>query len=362
MLRKQKIVIIGAGIVGASIAYQLAKRDQDVTVIERHPAAAREVTEKSFAWIHTTHRTAPEYWHLYDAAVEEYHTLQQELPELQIHWNGALTWDNSPLREQLHFHKLNREQLEALEPNLKQYPDEAMFASEEGAVDPIEVTELLLSKAREYGAKIQFDTNVTKLQQEDSRLVGVHTSMGFLEADVVVLAAGTGVPELGDPLGCPVPVPVTPSPSILIRMKTANRLIRTLISNGQFEARQLTDYTLLAAEDYIDESEENGPEAVGKRAFETLRRSLKGGEQLELESIKVGMRPMPEDGYPIVGFHDHIEGLYLVVMHSAITLAPLIARLAASEITDREARSELTPCRLSRFKYHSRDDSTVSRM
>ncbi|WP_256338012.1 FAD-binding oxidoreductase [Paenibacillus sp. 276b] len=347
LLNKQKIVIIGAGIVGASMAYHLAKRNQDVTVIERHPAAAREVTEKSFAWIHTTHRVAPDYWHLYDASLEEYHTLQQELPELKIHWHGALTWDTPPLREQPHFQKLNREQLEALEPNLLDYPDEAMYVSEEGAVDPIGVTELLLNKAREYGAKVQFDTNVTQLQQEGSRLVGVHTSNGFLESDVVVLAAGAGVPELCNPLGCPVPV--TSSPSILIRMKSTNKLIHTLISNAQFEARQLTEYTLLAAEDYIDESEENGPEAVGKRAFDTLRRSLKDGNQLELESIKVGLRPMPEDGYPIVGFQDHVKGLYLTVMHSAITLAPLIARLAASEIIDRESRSELDPCRLSRF-------------
>ncbi|WP_236703215.1 FAD-binding oxidoreductase/lyase [Paenibacillus xylanivorans] len=148
-------------------------------------------------------------------------------------------------------------------------------------------------------------------------------------------------------MGCPVPV--APSPSILIRMKTADRLIRTLISNAQFEARQLTDHTLLAAEDYIDELEENGPEAIGKRALETLRRSLKGGEQLELESIKVGMRPIPEDEYPIVGFHDRIKGIYLTVMHSAITLAPLIARLAASEMIDRVPRIELEPYRLSRF-------------
>ncbi|GGG59400.1 NAD(P)/FAD-dependent oxidoreductase [Paenibacillus radicis (ex Gao et al. 2016)] len=347
-MRKQKIVIIGAGIVGASIAYQLAKQNQEVTVIERHPASALEVTEKSFAWIHTTHSVAPEYWHLYDAAVEEYHVLQQELPELFIQWHGALTWGDPALREPHRLQKLNRQQIEEMEPNLQDYPNEAIFASEEGAVDPIALTELLLSKAQEYGAKVQFDTNVTQLQQEDSRLVGVHTSKGFVESDIVVLAAGMGVPRLCNPLG--FPVPVEPSPSILIRMKTANKLIRTLISNAQFEARQPTEHTLLAAEDYIDESEENGPATVGKRAFETLRRSLKGGNQLELESIKVGLRPMPEDGYPIVGFHDHMKGLYLAVMHSAITLSPLIARLAASEMIHRDLRNELDPCRLSRFK------------
>ncbi|WP_247740978.1 FAD-dependent oxidoreductase [Cohnella sp. LGH] len=131
-LLNKKIVIIGAGIVGASVAYHLAKRNEDVTVIERHPAAAREVTEKSFAWINTTHWVAPEYWRLYDAALEEYHALQQELSELKIHWHGALTWGTPPPREKPLSQKLNREQLKALEPNLKEYPDEAMFVSEEG--------------------------------------------------------------------------------------------------------------------------------------------------------------------------------------------------------------------------------------
>lgn len=43
---------------------------------------------------------------------------------------------------------------------------------------------------------------------------------------------------------------------------------------------------------------------------------------------------MSEDGYPIVGLHDQIKGLYLAVMHSAITIGPVISRLVASEIVD----------------------------
>lgn len=58
---------------------------------------------------------------------------------------------------------------------------------------------------------------------------------------------------------------------------------------------------------------------------------------------------MPEDGYPIVGFHDQIKGLYLTVMHSAITLAPIISRLAANEIINNVQMKELESCRLIRF-------------
>lgn len=346
MIRKQKIVVIGAGIVGASMTYNLAKRNQDVTLIECNSTVACEVTEKSFAWINTSGRVLQKYRPLYDAALTEYHALEKEIPELKINWHGALTW-GVPANFESRVQKLNRQQIIELEPNLMEYPDEAVYAREEGAVDPVWTTKLLADKAEENGAKILFDTKVMKIMIEDAKVVGVHTSNGFIESDVIVLATGAALPELCKPLG--LDVPVAPSPSIMIRMKSNENLIHTLISNSQFEARQLTDGMLIAAEDYRDESGENGPEAIGKRTFEILRNGLKGGEKLELESIKVGMRPMPVDGYPIVGFYDQIEGLYLIVMHSAITLAPVISRLAASEIIDNVRVEELECCRLSRF-------------
>lgn len=351
-MKKQKIVVIGAGIVGASMAYNLSKRNQDVTLIECHSTAACEVTEKSFAWIHPSGRVLKKIRHLYDATLDEYHELEQELPDLKVNWHGALTWGVPANMEESHIQKLNRQQIIALEPKLKEYPEEAGFACEEGAIDPVLTTKLLVKKAEENGANLLFDTKVLQIKKEGAQVVGVYTSHGFIEADVIVLATGTALPELCKPLG--FDVPVAPSPSIIIRIKSKEKLIHTLISNSQFEARQLTETTLIAAEDYMDESEENGPDAIGKRALESLRRHLKGGETLELESIKVGMRPMPEDGYPIVGFHDRIKGLYLAVMHSAITLAPTISRLASNEIIDNVQMKELESCRLSRFSFPDR--------
>ncbi|MCP1312670.1 NAD(P)/FAD-dependent oxidoreductase [Paenibacillus tyrfis] len=346
-MNKKKIVVIGAGIVGASMAYNLSKRNQDVTLIESHSTAACEVTEKSFAWINPSGRVLKKFRHLYDATLDEYRELEKELPDLKINWHGALKWGVPANIEESRIQKLNRQQIIQLEPNLKEYPEEASFAYEEGALDPVLTTKLLVKKAEEHGANIRFDTKALQIKKVGTQVVGVYTSNGFIESDVIVLAAGAALPKLCKPLG--FDVPVAPSPSIMIRMKSKEKLIHTLISNSRFEARQLTDDTLIAAEDYVDESEENGPDAIGKRAFEVLRHDLKGGETLELESIEVGMRPMPEDGYPIVGVHDRIKGLYLAVMHSAITLAPMISRLAANEIIDNAQMKELESCRLSRF-------------
>lgn len=347
MTKKQKIIIVGAGIVGASIAYNLSKENQDVTLVESHSKAGCGVTSASFAWINPSGRVPENFQHLYDGSLAAYHVLEKELPELKVDWNGSLSWGIPVNTHKSYIEKITHQQVSELEPHLKEYPKEAFYAFKEGAVDPNILTNLLVKKAQENGVNILFDTKVTQIKKKDDKVVGIHTSKGFIESDVIVLATGTTLPELCKPIS--IEVPVESSPSIIIRMKSPKKLIHTLISNSRFEARQLSDTTIIAAEDYLDDHGENGPEEVGKRAFETLRYDLEEGEHLELESIKVGMRPMPKDGYPIVGFHDQVKGLYLAVMHSAITLSPVISRLVAKEIMDNVQLKDLESCRISRF-------------
>ncbi|MGF9910149.1 FAD-dependent oxidoreductase [Brevibacillus porteri] len=55
-MKNQKIVVVGAGIVGAAMAYYLSKQNQNVTLIETNSTVACEVTNKSFAWIHPSGR------------------------------------------------------------------------------------------------------------------------------------------------------------------------------------------------------------------------------------------------------------------------------------------------------------------
>jgi len=56
LTKKQKVIIVGAGIVGASIAYNLSKKNQDVTLVESHSKAGCGVTTTSFAWINPSGR------------------------------------------------------------------------------------------------------------------------------------------------------------------------------------------------------------------------------------------------------------------------------------------------------------------
>ena len=68
-----------------------------------------------------------------------------------------------------------------------------------------------------------------------------------------------------------------------------------------------------------------------------------------VEAVRVGVRPMPRDQKPMVGPVPGLEGFYVVVSHSGVTLGPLWGRVAAAEILDRKPDPRLDPYRPARF-------------
>lgn len=65
--------------------------------------------------------------------------------------------------------------------------------------------------------------------------------------------------------------------------------------------------------------------------------------------VPVGYRPMPVDEMPVVGFTEAVPNLYIALMHSGVTLAPLIGELATMEIVDDARVETLSPFRPARF-------------
>jgi glycine/D-amino acid oxidase-like deaminating enzyme len=354
---RSNVVIVGAGIIGASLAYHLARRNVRVTLVDRGKPA-RGVTHRSFAWINVSHGLPEAYLQLRNRAIVEWHRLESELSgRLRVDWSGALTWHADPIDTQGFAHEcaarghdvrlIRRDEIAALEPNLRNLPDHAAFAESEGAVDPVAATEVLVQAAKEAGADIRLGIEVLSLATQGSGVAGVVTSDGQIDANIVVLAAGLGARHLSQGLG--LRLPLDASPSILMRFRTPGRLVNRIVSNQHMEIRPLSDTAMLGAEDYIDASMENGPEAVAERARVAMGKQVVGGEEAELIDVHLGMRPIPKDYLPIIGWVPSIGGLYLSLMHAGVTLAPAIGQLASSELLNRADDPLLMPYRLHRF-------------
>ena len=332
------VVVVGAGIVGASIAYHAVRAGAGVTLLDAgRPGAG--VTAGSFAWIGASGvRTGPAA-ELRTSAVEEYHRLEAELPGLPVTWSGSLSWgtaENVPTAgpgQQI----VDAAIVAEFEPALRQPPEWAVWAPGDGSVDPVGATESLITGALAHGARVHPDTAVVAIRRNASgAVVGVETASELIPAAMVVLAAGVAGAPLAEPLG--VAVPVSPSPATLFRFRAPAGLVRTVVSNRDFDLRQAAPDTLVAAAD--------SPE----RTLAAVRSTFRGTENVELISARAGARPMPADGEPIIGPVTGVPGLYLAVMHSAITLAATVGRLVAREVVDGSLEPALAGCRLERFR------------
>jgi glycine/D-amino acid oxidase-like deaminating enzyme len=77
---------------------------------------------------------------------------------------------------------------------------------------------------------------------------------------------------------------------------------------------------------------------------------LSDGVEAAFRAARIGVRHIPGDGLPAVGPAPGIEGLYLAVMHSGVTLAPIVGRLAAEEILGKGGSTLLDGFRPARFR------------
>lgn len=334
------VVVVGAGVVGASVAYHAARAGAGVTLVDAEQPGAG-VTADSFAWIGLgpSGERSGLAAALRATATDEYRRLESELPGLPVNWSGSLSWGaaGGPPEPGPGQEIVDGSTVATLEPSVRQPPEWAVWTPGDGAVDPVGVTERLVEGARDHGARVRTDTPVTAVRRNAAgRIAGVETASGPLSAATVVFAAGAATAALGSSLG--IRIPVGPSPATLFRFSAPPGLVRTVVNNRDFDLRQVAPDRLIAAAD--------SPE----RTLAAVRSTFRGAADVELLSSRVRARPMPADGEPIIGPVTEMPGLYVAVLHSAVTLAPAVGRLVARELVDGTVEPALAGCRLDRFQ------------
>jgi glycine/D-amino acid oxidase-like deaminating enzyme len=336
------VVVVGAGIVGASVAYHAARLGAAVTLVEKALPGAG-ATGESFAWIGASERVPGPGRALHAAATREYRRLAAEIPEVHVRWTGSLQWGGrEPLDLEPGQHVVDAAQVAALEPNLRTPPPRAVHTPGDGAVDPVATTDALAAAGRERGARLLSGTAVTGLRVVHGRVAGVETTSEFLEAATVVLANGADVAVLCTPLGSAVPV--APSPAVLLRLAGPPDLVRTVVATPDMDVRAVCDGELLAAVEYAGETTAAELARSAERTRVRIAEMFRGGEDVRLLSARIGMRPMPVDGHPVIGPLPTVRGAYVAAMHSGVTLAAVAGRLVAEEVVHGVDAPELRGC------------------
>jgi glycine/D-amino acid oxidase-like deaminating enzyme len=345
----KRVIVIGSGIIGASTAYHLAKAGADVTVLEAgEPGGV--ATRNSWAWINASWGNPEPYFRLRMRSMAEWRRLDAEIPDLRINWCGGLIWDLPPSELDAYaeereawgqpLRRVTRAEILKIEPNLRDVPDHAYHVPEEGMLEPLATAQALLDAAKALGAEVLVGTPVKWLDGE-GKVEGVMTDDGVIHADETVVAAGVHTPQLLDSVG--INLKMTSPAGLLSHSKPAPRLLNGLVMTPGLHIRQTAEGRIVAGTDFAGADHEGDAENLAADLQRKVEAMVKGAEGLGLDFLTIGHRPTPADGFPAVGRPRGRDGLYTIITHSGVTLAPALGRFAAEEILNSTRDALLDP-------------------
>lgn len=368
-----EVVIIGAGIMGASVAYHLAARGcTDVIILEKDETEISGSTARSAAGVRhqfssevniRLSRYSIERLKHFDEEIGGHADLQQTGYLFLI--NNQDDWEtyraNAELQRSLgvRVELLSPEEAGRFIPGTR--TDDligATFGPDDGFCDPHGIALGYLNRARDLGVRLERATSATAIHTLGGRVTAVETPAGAINCGIVVNTAGSWAGDVGKLAGLDIPVrpyrrcvyvtepfAAIPGPIPLTIDVGSGFYMRKELDNvlfGKSNYAEQPGYNLTVDWEWLDTVLEAG---LGR--FPILERA-----GLAEKLCWAGAYEITPDHMPILGRHPELEGYVDASGFSGhgIMHAPATGMLIAEEILDGRAHSiNIDPLRITRF-------------
>lgn len=379
MMSTPSVVVVGGGVLGASIAAALAERSARVTLLDS-AVPGGGVSAASFAQVNAQRKEPESYFRLNSDGLDAYHRLLAD--GVGVGWfhpvgtveiatdpasSAALVANVAGLRARGYRAELITARRAAeLEPVIDpaRVTDAAHFGAE-GWIDTDRMIADRLGRLRAAGGEIRAHCAVAGFEQVGARTKVVLATGEELAADRAVCAVGAATQGLLSPSG--VEVPMIGELDRRVRGPGDERYVavgglaetsplpvglRRIVQTPDLGLRpSASGRVVLRGDGAGSRVPRTDPRVFhfGHSLLDRARSAFPAFADVSVERLRMGVRSLPADGRTVAGFADAVPGLYVVATHSGVTLAAHLARLIAGELLGEQRSLALADFRPGRF-------------
>jgi D-hydroxyproline dehydrogenase subunit beta len=375
-----RVVVVGAGIVGAACAFALSADGHAVTVVDRGGLGAGTTSRGEGNILVSDKGPGPEL-DLARWSARLWRELGAELgvDDIELEGKGSLvvaadeasatglaTFAESQSAAGVSVEPVAASELSSFEPQLADGLLGGAYYPEDQQVQPVRAAAALLRAARRRGAVVRFGVRVSGIRTDGRGAVaGVLTHSGPLGADVVVNAAGTWGGSLSERFGAPVPV--LPRRGFILVTEPLPPVVRHKVYSADYTANVASSDAGLQTS-VVVEATKAGTVLIGASRervgfspgvdYQVVRvlaaqavRLFPVLADISLLRVYRGFRPYCPDHLPVIGPDPRVAGLVHACGHegAGIGLAPATGALIADLLAGRTPELDPTPFRPGRF-------------
>jgi glycine/D-amino acid oxidase-like deaminating enzyme len=345
VIAETQVAVIGAGAVGTSIAYSLARRGVDTVLVDKGTVCG-ETSGATVALVWVQTKTPAHYTRLSLLSSDLYPEVVRALDDdveyarpggVRLATSEREMADAVRLAEQqrlaggLTIEILDGAGVRRLEPAVGPDVVGGIYCHQDGHVNSLLFVHALARAARRHGARVMPFTPLSAITRDaDGAVSGIVTPGGTIRAKVVVDAAGVQAPAVAAMVGMRLPIIPCRGQVIITEPlpPTVTRplhILRQSPKSGIFLCGETGDFAGL------DKS--LTPDAIHSVARRAVR-LVPALARAQALRIFAGLRPWPPDGLPFLGPVPSVPGFYVAVGHSGITLSPAYGKVLSDLIVD----------------------------
>lgn len=369
MSTRPDVVVIGAGIVGAAVAYVCAQRGAQVTVVEARAPGAGATHASAGMLAPYLEGHSDELRTLTVNALDRYEAFATRLSSeahagleyarsgtLQLatraeHLDAMSQQARELTASGLKVQTLDREQVRSFEPAVSQAVLGGLFIPTHGLIGAIAMTDAMLAAAQSRGATIETRCRITRIEPTGHGGVACVGENGQRwEANHVVLAAGSWASHIAID-GVPA-LPVRPVRGQLLHLQCGALAPSRILWGARCYLVPWSDGTTLVGATVEDVGFDERVTSAGVAdLLGAAREILAIGGDAQFLGARAGLRPCSPDERPLVGPSDRLPGLCYAVGHyrNGVMLAPLTGEVLADWMLEQRVDPMLELMRPQRF-------------